>query len=291
MWVLRKQIHFGMATLFLLLQGTANAASLNSETLKAWDAYVQAATDRMQQRLQPGRHFLWVDEDEDRLANVRNGEPVIAPVGEHIPQKVTNGLIHDWMGAVFIPHTKMEDVLSTIRDYKRYKEFYHPGVAASKTLESEDLKDRFSVVLMNKVLVSKKALDSDCESSYYRVDDRHWYSISRSTRIQEIQNYGEEDQHKLPVDVGTGLIWRLTSITRFEERDGGVYFELEAIALSRDIPASLHWIVAPIVRRASKNSLALSLEQTENAVHPTTEAAKLPADADLFDRGFRMLTK
>jgi hypothetical protein len=291
MWELRNKLPFGIALLLLSLQGTAGAASLSPETLKAWDAYVQAATDRMQQRLQPGQHFLWTDEEEDRLASVHGGEPNIAPVGPQIPKKVPSGLIHDWVGAVFIPDTRMEDVLLTIRDYRRYKEFYHPGVVESKPLASEGLKDKFSVVLMNRVLISKKALDSDCESSYFRVDDHHWYSISHTTRMQEVENYGAEDQHELPADVGTGLIWRLTSITRFEERDGGVYVELEAIALSRDIPASLHWIVAPIVRRASKNSLALSLEQTENAVHPTSESAKLPADADLFDRGFRVLTR
>ena len=178
-----------------------------------------------------------------------------------------------------------------MRDYRRYKEFYHPGVVESKSLASEGLKDKFSIVLMNRVLVSKKALDSDCESSYFRVDDRHWYSLSHTTRIQEVDNYGSENQHELPTDEGTGLIWRLNSITRFEERDGGVYVELEAMALSRDIPASLHWLVAPIVRRASKNSLVLSLEQTEKAIHPNFESAKLPADTDLFDRGFRVLTQ
>jgi len=43
-----------------------------------------------------------------------------------------------------------------------------------------------------------------------------------------------------PEGEGTGLIWR-----RFEERDGGVYVEVEAIALSRDVPASLRWLVEP----------------------------------------------
>jgi hypothetical protein len=290
MWVLRN-ICYGMAAFLLLVDGTADAASLNPETLKAWDAYVQSAAERMQQRLQPGQRFLSAEENEDRLASVRDGEPYIAPVGPQNPKKVPFGLIHDWVGAVFIPDTKIEDVLLTMRDYRRYKEFYHPGVVESKSLASDGFKDRFSVVLMNKVLVSKKALDSDCESSYVRVDNRHWYSISHTTRIQEVENYGSENQRKLPEDVGTGLIWRLSSITRFEERDGGVFVELEAIALSRDIPASLHWLVAPIVRRASRSSLFLSLEQTQNAIHPTTEAAKLPANADLFERGFRVLSQ
>jgi hypothetical protein len=65
---------------------------------------------------------------------------------------------------------------------------------------------------------------------------------------------------------GTGLIWRLSSITRLEERDGGVYAELEAIALSRDIPAAFRLFVTPIVRRVSRDSLATSLHQTKVAI-------------------------
>lgn len=57
-----------------------------------------------------------------------------------------------------------------------------------------------------------------------------------------------------------------SSASRNFERDGGVYIELEAIGLSRDIPASLRWIVVPIVRRVSRGPLSTSLQQTENAV-------------------------
>jgi hypothetical protein len=53
---------------------------------------------------------------------------------------------------------------------------------------------------------------------------------------------------------------------RLEERDGGVYAELEAIALSRDIPAAFRLFVTPIVRRVSRDSLATSLHQTKVAL-------------------------
>jgi len=96
------------------------------------------------------------------------------------------------------------------------------------------------------------------------------YSITETTRIQEIADYGTPSQHTSPQNEGTGLIWRLFSIARFEERDGGVYIELEAIALSRDIPSSLRWLVEPIVRRISRSSLATSLRQTQDAVRSDT---------------------
>jgi hypothetical protein len=79
---------------------------------------------------------------------------------------------------------------------------------------------------------------------------------------------------------GTGIIWRLFSITRYVERDGGVYLEIEAIGLSRDIPASLRWVVAPIIRHISRGSLSLSLRQTENAVRSRVALANGKAGSE-----------
>jgi hypothetical protein len=49
--------------------------------------------------------------------------------------------------------------------------------------------------------------------------------------------------------------------------------EVEVIGLSRDIPASLRWLVEPIVRHVSRASLSTSLQQTENAVRGRAELA------------------
>src|SRR5437879_1811447 len=77
-----------------------------------------------------------------------------------------------------------------------------------------------------------------------------------------------------PPGTGSGFIWRLHSIARYEERDGGVYLELEAIALTREIPASLRWLVNPVVNHLSTNSLTTTLRQTRDSVN------SLPADPE-----------
>jgi hypothetical protein len=250
----------------LSLACTAQGAELKPETVKGWQEYVQSATARMRERLRPESHFLKIDEDQDWVRRVRSGEILVLPGGSQSLKKVPSGLIHDWLGGAFIAHATLTDVLSVVRDYDRYKEFYRPSVIDSRTLARSGREDLFSMVLMNKSLFLKIALDSDYHCSYVRASNRRSYSISETTRIQEIENYGEPGQLALREDEGHGLIWRLFSITRFEERDGGVYMELEAIALSRDIPISLRWIVEPIVRRISRNSLTTSLRQTEGAV-------------------------
>ena len=241
-------------------------AELKPETVQAWNNYVEAVNARNRTHLEPGGSFLSIEESPDRMSRLHAGNIIVSPSGPHVPLSVPPGLIHDWVGAAFIPNVTIPDVLQVVRDYQRYKDVYHPNVVESTPLAASDREDRFSLLLMNRSVVGKTALDSDYQCSYTRVDDRHLYSITEAKRVRQIEDYGTAAQHILPEDEGTGLIWRLYSIARYEERDGGVYVEVEAIALSRDIPFSLRWLVDPIVRRISRSSLATSLKQTEDAV-------------------------
>ena len=188
-------------------------------------------------------------------------------------QRVPSGLIHDWVAAVFIPDATLQDVLVVVGDYANYKEIYKPTVVESKAIASGGAEDRFSMVLMNESFFLKTALDADYESCYVRVDDRRGYNIFRTTRIREIEDYGAPAEHALQQGQGHGILWRLFGIARYVERDGGVYLEVEAIGLSRDLPASLRWLVEPIIRRVSRASLLTSLQQTEKAVHLHVELA------------------
>ena len=64
------------------------AAGLEPATLKAWEEYVESANIRMEQRLRPGKTFLWADEAPERLARVRAGEVVVSPVSLQMPKRV-----------------------------------------------------------------------------------------------------------------------------------------------------------------------------------------------------------
>jgi hypothetical protein len=257
-----------LAAILILLRvhPSIGAATLKAETKEAWDTYLQAANAAMQARLQPGARFLWLDDEPGRAESIRTKGAYISPVDPHIPKRVPSGLIHDWLGVGFVPNVTIEDILRIVRDYDRYKDIYKPGVIDSISRGTDGVKDLFSMRLANKSVIAKTALDTDCEASYFRVDDRHWYGVSNTIHIQEVDKFGTPGQRTLPEDQGTGLIWRLSSITRLEERDGGVYAELEAIALSRDIPAAFRLFVTPIVRRVSRDSLATSLHQTKVAI-------------------------
>ena len=263
-----RVIKFGVVAGLLLIGApiASSAAELANETLQAWQDYIRSANSGMKERLHGRLPFLWADESADRSRRVRAGEVLVSPAGDHSPIRVPKGLIHDWIGATLIPNAGLDDIFAVVQDYNRYREFYKPLVIDSRSLSADGPDYRFSLLMLNKSLFAKTALASEWNEHYTRIDERRWYSIAYSTRMEEIEEYGSSGERKLPVSEGSGYIWRLYSFSRFEQRDDGVYVELEVIALSRDIPSALRWLIDPIVRRVSRGSLFTSLTETQAAV-------------------------
>jgi hypothetical protein len=281
----------------LIFARASGAAHLKPETIDAWEQYIAAARAQETAQMTSAEPFFVVYKTPGTDARLKQGEVVVVPIGAEVPKHVSSGLIHHWAGAVFIPNGTVSEVLTVLRDYGRYKDIYHPAVVDSKAISSNphkaatastapggesasppadssgEIEDDFSMILMNKTVVAKTALDGDYHSSYIRVNDGRWCEVLDSTRIQEIAGYGHPSQHTLPKDQGTGLIWRSHSITRVEERDGGVLVEVEVIALSRDIPVAFRPVVSPVVRRVSREALVTSLQQTKDAVRSSVKVA------------------
>jgi hypothetical protein len=106
-----------------LLAFPANAANLKPETVSAWDNYVDRAQSDLQRRMQLGGCFLRTMESADRAERVHAGEIVVAPAPGPNPRNVPGGLIHHWMGAMFIPDRTIEQIVSVTRNYDRYKDY------------------------------------------------------------------------------------------------------------------------------------------------------------------------
>jgi hypothetical protein len=270
----RRFVGAFLAAALLILAGSLSSkgAELTPETLTAWDAYVKAQNARVAE-YSTATPFLWSDQSPDRLRRLHKGETVVAPFGEN-PHRVPQGLIHHWIGSAFLPGARLDDVLSVVRNYSKYKDFYAPNVIESRVFRQTDTEDTFSLRMLNKAVVAKFALDTEFQNSFTRLDDNRSYNVSYTTRVREVENYGTPDEHEGASNTGRGLLWRLYSISRFEQRDGGVYVELEAVALSRDVPGGLRWLVDPIVRRTSKGSINVSLQKTEEAVLEMGRAAR-----------------
>ena len=243
----------------------ARSVTLKPETVQAFDRYIRETETRLDRRLAPGGKFLWVDEAPPRAGRVHQGQLAIENRSGGDTTAVPSGLIHDWIGAVFIPGVTLGRTLALIQDYDRNQDNYKPEVLASRLVSRHGNDFQVYLRLMKKKVITV-ILDTDYDVRYFPLDGGRCHSRAYSTRIAEVRNAGQRDERILPPGQDSGFLWRLYSYWRFQERDGGVYVECEAISLTRAIPAGLGWLIEPIITTLPRESLANTLRETRTAL-------------------------
>ena len=248
---------------------STKAEELRPETIAAFNSYVQHREQEIAEELHAGP-FLRVDglpaaEKEERYTRLKNGEVITERMQAAESANIPHGLIHHWVGTVFIPGVPLERTLAFLQNYNDQYKFYRPEVQRSKLLQRNG--NDFKIFLrLKKTKIVTVILDTDYDVKYVPISAGREVSYSYSTRIQEVENPGKPDESEKPVGNDSGFLWRLNSYWRFLERDGGVYVQLEAISLTRDIPKGIGWLVEPFVTSIPRESLIFTLGRTREAL-------------------------
>jgi hypothetical protein len=246
---------------------------LRANTLAALDRYVKLTEARNEEELRRGTNLLWIDElpqpeGAEAYAALKRGEVkmkklVILDGGKPVP--CPGGIIHHWVGVVFIPGAKLDDVLGMLEDYDKHSVYYAPDVERSK-IESRN-GDHFRVFLrFRRHKVITVVLDTEHDIDYFRDGPARAHSRSSAVRIAEVENPGKPAEHEKTPGNDGGFLWRMETWWRMEERDGGVYVQSEVVSLTRDIPAVLKWMIEPFVTSIPKETLTATLEATRKGV-------------------------
>jgi len=252
---------------------TAGATQLKTETLDAFDRYVHLSENAISTSDAGGAPFLWIDRlPEDRraaaLGQLRRGEVVIEPLETLSDGKaisVPGGMIHDWIGTVFIPSVTLGQTLAFEENYDQHQAIFQPDVMRSKIL-SRNGDDFVIYYRLRKQKVITSILDTDHAVHYQSLDATRAASQSRATRIQEVQNAGTANEKLRPAGDDDGFLWRMQTYWRFQEKDGGTYVECRSISLTRDIPEGLGWLIGPFVKSIPHESLTFTLGRTRSAL-------------------------
>jgi len=247
---------------------TAKPVRLKPCTVEAFDGYIREAEAGMEPTLTGSGPFLWSDGSPERAQQVRQGKIPAERWSGKEAVKIPEGLIHDWIGGVFIPGAMVTGALALVQDYDNHKVIYKPEVIDSKVLSHQGNDFQIFLRLLKKKIITV-VLDTDHDVHDLRLDATRWLCRSYTTRIREVEDAGKPDEKVLPPDSGYGFLWRLDSYWRFEERDGGVHIECRAISLTRDVPKGLGWVIDPIVRKLPGESLIHTLTATRRALSLT----------------------
>ena len=75
------------------------------------------------------------------------------------PRKVPQGLIHHWLGALFIPGAQIDQVLQVLNDYGRYSEMYKPLIRKAYLIERNG--DTVKLSALAETQVDERKLQSE----------------------------------------------------------------------------------------------------------------------------------
>ena len=226
--------------------------TLSPKTTEAFEAYLKTAEPQMN--------------GTARFGQLKTNEVRVEPARDDGSINVKDGIVHDWVGATFVPGATVEQAIAVLQNYPSYKSIYKPEIIDSKLLGHDG--DQWHVYLkIVKTKVLTAVLNTEYDVRYRNVGQGRWAMTSRSTRIVEL-----DDDKELPPGTGHGFLWRLNAYWLVEPRANGVYLECRSISLSRNIPFGLGAIVGPFVNSLPTESLQATLTSTIKAL-PRTAAS------------------
>jgi hypothetical protein len=252
--------------LLLLLTGPGLRACWadqpTSAAVSTFDSYAGAVEARLAQQHQSEAGFLGgVLADSSNVGRLRGGqllvEQLTPPAGAALP----GATLHHWRATAFAPGATAEAFDRLMRDFGAWPRIYSPEVLAVRVVAGQG--DRYQMVMrVRQRHLLTVTMDSSYDVAFGRRDERHRFSASRSTQIAELDASGRA----LSPAAEHGYLWRQNTYWSCEERDGGLYLQIESISLTRSIPTGLAWAIGPFVESVPRESLEFTLRATGNAL-------------------------
>ncbi len=249
-----------------LVAARRSFAQPTAQAVSAYNSYVSVVESRLLTQHQSQKAFLagQVLSPQNAL-HLRLGEPVIEHVAASNSAEFPGALLHHWRGTAFAPGAKAADFEHLLRDFNAYPQHFSPQVLQASILSQQGDHLLASMRVRQKHVLTV-VLDSTYDVAFGRRDAHDGYSASRSVAIYEIDSAGTAREHALNPAEEHGFLWRLNTYWSYEERDGGLYIQVESVSLSRSIPAGVAWAVRPFVGSVPRESLEFTLRSACEAV-------------------------
>lgn len=196
---------------------------------------------------------------------LRHGDLIIEELTPAGGKDLGGALLHDWRGTAFAPGATAADFERIMKDFGSYTKVFAPQVVQARLLAQQG--DRYQVTMrVRQQHILTVVMDTTYDVTFARLDPLHGYSISRSTRVAEINALGTGHERALAPSEDHGFLWRMNTYWSYEERDGGLYIQIESVSLSRSVPVGLGWAIEPFIESVPRESLEFTLRSTCNAL-------------------------
>ncbi len=237
--------------------------------ISAFNSYVNAVEARLTQQHRSKSAFLTpvVSAPQNEIG-LRRGEIIVEQLTPSAGIALPGALLHHWRATGFAPGATAAAFERLLKDFNTYPEVFSPQVLQARVLtrNGDSLQAWMQVRQQHVIIV---AMDTTYDVTFGRLDAQQGYSISRSTQIAELNS----GLHPLSSSHEHGFLWRQNTYWSYEERDGGLYIQIESISLTRSIPAGLGWAVGPFVESVPRESLEFTVRSACDALRKSADDA------------------
>lgn len=244
----------------LVLRAPRLFAQPNLSAVAAFNTYASAVESRLAQQHRSPDSFLTLEPAS--RARLRSGGLLIEKI---TTPTTSDALLHDWRATAFVPNATPADFERLLQNFSAYPHNFAPQIISSTVL-SHTPADTLLRLRTRQHHVITVVLDTTCDVTFASLDPAHGYSISRSTRIDEIASPDTPSEHAVSPSDEHGFLYRLNTYWSWEQRDGGLYLQLESLSLTRSIPHGLAWAVQPYLESIPRESLIFTLTSARNAL-------------------------
>ena len=254
-----------LASLALLLDTAfTHAAEPTPANLTAFNAYSQAIETRLAQQHASTTNFLALNPTQ--LPSLRSGQLLVENLTPSNPPSSLDGaLLHHWRATAFAPGATVAGFEHLLRNFNAYPQTFAPEVLQSHAL-TQAPDHLLTTMRVRQHHILTVILDLTDDVTFAQPNPTHGYSLSRSTRIDEIANPNTPADHPLAPADNHGFLYRQNTYWSYEQRDGGLYLQLESISLTRAIPTGLAWAIRPFTDSIPRESLEFTLRSAIHAI-------------------------
>ena len=258
----------GIALLLLMsawVSGRCEAPPVSA--VSAFNAYAGTVESRLRnQHQKPDGFLVSVGTDHQKDERLRKGQVIIEQLTRGKEADLPGAMLHHWRGTAFVNGATAGDFERLMKNFNSYPRTFAPQVVKASILTPHQDNHFTATMRVRQRHVITVVMDPTYDIRYGRLDAQHGYSIARSTKIAEIDAPGTAKEHPLSENEEHGFLWRMNTYWSYEERDGGLYMQVESISLTRGIPAGLGWVVRPYVESVPRESLEFTLRAACNAL-------------------------
>ena len=244
----------------------SSAAEPSAAALAAFNDYARSVESRLLIQHRSSATFLALPfANPQSQAVLRRGELIIERIPIATDVQLPDAALYHWRDTAFAPGATVADFEQLMSNFDSYPQTFAPQVLSAHVLGRQG--DHLRVTLrIRQHHVVTVVLDTDYDITFSRLDAHHGYSFSRSNHIAEIAAPGTPQEHVLDATHEHGFLWRQDTWWSYEQRDGGLYMQVESVSLTRAIPTGLGWAIGPYVESIPRESLEFTLRAACNAL-------------------------